>query len=66
MELKSMYSTDFAQDKAELDAFFTRLEAEGYRDCIVDIRRNGGGSSPYGIDAIVVPNSTRVQAGTHY
>lgn len=56
----------FEEDFAELMAFYSQMEREGYEHCIVDIRRNGGGSSPYGPMAVVAPNLTEPVESRHY
>lgn len=66
VEILSMNSTDEAKDWAEMVAFFTRAQAEGYQNCIVDIRRNGGGTSNYGVDMVVAPNRTEPGGMEHY
>ena len=66
VEILSMDMSRFDEDVAELTAFYDRLEAEGYEHCIVDIRRNGGGSSPYGPVAVAAPNLTEPVSSRHY
>lgn len=66
VEIMSMDMSRFDEDTAELAAFYARLESEGYEHCIVDIRRNGGGSSPYGPLAVAAPNLTEPIESRHY
>ena len=53
-------------DASVLADYFRRLEAEGYTDCIVDIRGNGGGSNTYWTKNIVAPNISETLLNTNY
>ena len=68
VEVRSMlsYGTEgFDRDQAFLLDFFQTIEAEGYENCIIDIRRNGGGSDLYGKLLLLVPNLTKAIGKTH-
>lgn len=66
VEILSMNSPNAAQDEQDMRAFFMRLESEGYEHCMIDIRRNGGGSSTYPMMVAVAPNVTEPVWSTHY
>lgn len=66
VEILSMDMSHFAEERQALENFFARIQAEGYRHCIVDIRRNGGGDSSYGTTAVVGPNIMEDTFSTHY
>ena len=53
-------------DASVLADYFRRLEAEGYTDCIVDIRGNGGGDTAYWTNNIVAPNISTPLFNTNY
>lgn len=50
------FSSDDNSEYVSLLAFFEKLESEGYENCIIDIRHNGGGSDWYWMKGIVLPN----------
>ncbi|NLV87428.1 MAG: hypothetical protein GX025_09495 [Clostridiales bacterium] len=50
------YSGENDLDYKALISFFEKLEVEGYENCIVDIRGNGGGNSEYWMKGLVEPN----------
>ena len=61
VEVRSMLSPfgeGFDRDRELLLDFFQTIEAEGYENCIIDIRRNGGGSDAYGRWLLLAPNLT--------
>lgn len=50
-------TSDFENNDGKvLEDWFRTLEADGYTDCILDIRENRGGSSSYWENYIVLPN----------
>lgn len=68
VEVRSMLSVGegFDRDQELLLDFFQAIEAEGYENCIIDIRRNGGGSDAYGRQLLLAPNLTEAVGKTHY
>lgn len=58
MHIKSMntYSDENNPEYNAINDFLEKLESEGYENCIIDIRGNGGGNSAYWSDGIVMPN----------
>lgn len=69
VEVRSMlsYGTEgFDRDQELLLDFFQTIEAEGYENCIIDIRGNGGGSDAYGRLLLLAPNLTETVGKTHY
>jgi len=50
----------------ELADFFKKIESEGYKNCIVDIRSNGGGSDSYWMEGLVGLNSGKPLYSTNY
>ena len=58
-------SLDNPEYKA-LKEFFTEIEKEGYKNCIIDIRLNGGGNDNYWTEGIVKPNLTETLSTTNY
>lgn len=68
VEVRSMLSSreeHYYHDQELLLDFFQTIEAEGYENCIIDIRRNGGGSDLYGKLLLLVPNLTKAIGKTH-
>lgn len=68
VEVRSMLSSreeHYYHDQELLLDFFQTIEAEGYENCIIDIRRNGGGSDLYGKLLLLVPNLTEDIGTTH-
>lgn len=53
-------------DASVLADYFRRLEAEGYTNCIVDIRGNIGGDTTYWKNNIVAPNISDPLFNTNY
>ena len=47
---------DIEQCADPLAVFFSELEAQGYDNCIIDIRGNGGGSDNFWQSNLVIPN----------
>lgn len=68
VKVRSMLSfgEGFDRDQELLLDFFQTIEAEGYENCIIDIRGNGGGSDAYGRMLLVAPNLTEAVGKTHY
>lgn len=67
VEVRSMLTSgeDFDRDQELLLDFFQTIEAEGYENCIIDIRRNGGGSDLYSRRLLLAPNLTEAIGTTH-
>ena len=59
------FGEGFDRDREILLDFFQTIEAEGYENCIIDIRRNGGGSDAYSRQLLLVPNLTEPVGKTH-
>lgn len=55
----------YNRDRQLLLDFFQTIEAEGYENCIIDIRRNGGGSTMYSELLLLAPNLTEPIGKTH-
>ena len=67
VEVRSMLSggEGYRRDQTLLLNFFRTIEAEGYENCIIDIRRNGGGSTAYSELLLLAPNLTETIGKTH-
>ena len=52
-------------DQELLLDFFQTIEAEGYENCVIDIRHNGGGSTMYSQQLLLTPNLTEAIGETH-
>ena len=67
VEVRSMLTSGeaFDRDQELLLDFFQTIEAEGYENCIIDIRRNGGGSDRYSQLLLLAPNLTEAIGETH-
>ena len=66
VEVRSMLSGEgFDRDQELLLDFFQTIEAEGYENCIIDIRRNGGGSTMYSELLLLAPNLTEAIGKSH-
>lgn len=67
VEVRSMLSSreERYHDQELLLDFFQTIEAEGYENCMIDIRRNGGGSDVYGKLLLLAPNLTEDIGTTH-
>lgn len=59
------FGKEFDRDQVLLLNFFQTIEAEGYENCIIDIRRNGGGSTMYSELLLLAPNLTETIGKTH-
>lgn len=56
VSIKSMTSASENDDANTLEMFFKEIEKEGYQNCIIDIRGNGGGIERYWQLNIALPN----------
>ena len=67
VEVRSMLPgrEGYRRDQTLLLDFFRTIEAEGYENCIIDIRRNGGGSTMYSELLLLAPNLTEAIGKTH-
>ena len=67
VEVRSMLSggEGYRRDQTLLLNFFRTIEAEGYENCIIDIRHNGGGSTAYSELLLLAPNLTETIGKTH-
>lgn len=67
VEIRSMltFGEGFDRDQELLLDFFQTIEAEDYENCIIDIRRNGGGSDMYSRLLLLAPNLTEAIGKTH-
>lgn len=60
-------TADFENNDGEvLEDWFRSLEENGYQNCILDIRENGGGSSSYWTEYIARPNLKKVCSVSNY
>lgn len=59
VSIAQMTQTEDNNDNEVLKDWFETIEENGYQNCIIDIRGNGGGSSYYWTDNITLPNSTK-------
>lgn len=59
VSIAQMTQTEDNNDDEVLKDWFETIEENGYQNCIIDIRGNGGGSSYYWTDNIALPNSTK-------
>lgn len=64
--VSSMPSENEHSDKALLQSFFRELEKQGYKNCIIDIRGNGGGSDLYWRTNLVAPNISEPMIAYNY
>ena len=67
VEVRSMLSfgEEFDRDQELLLDFFQTIEAEGYENCMIDIRCNSGGSDLYSKLLLLAPNLTEAIGKTH-
>lgn len=56
--MTAYFSLDNAEYKA-LSDFFSNIEKQGYKNCIIDVRDNPGGCTMYWSDGILKPNITK-------
>lgn len=60
-------TADFENNDGKvLEDWFRSLEANGYQNCILDIRENGGGSSSYWTEYIARPNLKEACSVSNY
>ncbi len=59
VSISSMLAPDADEsDAIKLKDFFEEADSKGYKNCIIDIRGNGGGNDYYWIEHIVLPNQS--------
>lgn len=66
VSIKAMTLPFDNDDEDKLKAFFERIEKSGFQHCIIDIRKNGGGSDMYWRHNIVAPNLTENRPYSNY
>ncbi len=66
MSIRGMTVENENSDGEILRAFFREAETQGYKNCIVDIRGNGGGSDTYWRANLVAPNISESMVAYNY